>query len=154
MLNSRLQNWLQKKLISASFQIVWCIGMPKRILSQMQTYWSLYWKMKSSKQVYFINIRLFSRIFCKNRFYSFIRNLYRVLWSKHCIFSKIWPMLRYWHTSSHNNISHNNIFFKIVFASIISELKMCKTVQDRSGKKKKSKECCCKWKQGNFLFLW
>ena len=45
----------------------------------------LYWKMvlednlskyiQSSKQVYSFNIRLFSRIFFKNRFYSIIRNL-------------------------------------------------------------------------------
>ena len=95
--------------------------------------------MKSSKQVYFINIRLFSRIFCKNRFYSFIRNLYRALWSKHCIFSKIWPMLRYWHTSSHNNISHNNIFFKIVFASIISQLKCARRCKTGAVKKRKAK---------------
>ena len=48
-----------------------------------QNYYPFYWKMKSSKQVYFINIRLLSRVLCRNRFYSFIKN-------------NIWPMLRHW----------------------------------------------------------
>ena len=49
----------------------------------------------------FINIRLFSRIFCKKTdFILFFEIFYRVLWSKYCIFSKICLVLRHWHTSS------------------------------------------------------
>ena len=68
---------IEARQLTASFQIVWRIATRKQIpLLQLQNYYSFYWKMKSSKEVYFINIRLlFSRIFCKNRFYSFIRNL-------------------------------------------------------------------------------
>ena len=44
-------------------------------LPQLQNYYPLYRKIKSSKQIYFVSIRLISRIFCKNRFYSFVRNL-------------------------------------------------------------------------------
>ena len=52
------------------------VGIPKQILlPQLQNYYPLYRKIKSSKQIHFVNIRLISRIFCKNRFYSFIRNL-------------------------------------------------------------------------------
>ena len=44
------------------------IGMPKRIpLPLLQNYYPIYWEMQSSKQVSFIHIGLFSRIFCKNR---------------------------------------------------------------------------------------
>ena len=55
----------------ASFQIVLRIGMYKRItFLQLQNYYPLSWKMKSSKEVYFINnITLFSRV------YWFIGNL-------------------------------------------------------------------------------
>ena len=65
-----------RKFRQASFQIVWYIVMPKWILlPQLQNYYPLHWKLKCSEQVYFINIRLFIRIFCENRFYSFIQNL-------------------------------------------------------------------------------
>ena len=99
---------IQVSELSASFQMVWRIVMPKLILLPLlQNHYSLYWKMKSPKQVYFVNIRLFSRIFCKNRFYSFIRNLLQGVISKYCIFcnvskyrifSNVWPVL--WHASS------------------------------------------------------
>ena len=99
---------IQASELLASFQMVWCIVMPKLILLPLlKNHYSLYWKIKSPKQVYFVNIRLFSRIFCKNRFYSFIRNLlqgviskYCIFFnvSKYCIFSNVWPLL--WHASS------------------------------------------------------
>ena len=65
-----------RKSSKASFQIAWHNRMPKRILlPQEQSYYPLDWKTKSSKQVYFINIRSFSIIFCQNRFYSLNQNL-------------------------------------------------------------------------------
>ena len=62
------------KLRQARFEPeLWHIRMSKRIpLPQLQNYYPLYWKMKSSNQVYFINIRLFGRIVCKSKYF---RNL-------------------------------------------------------------------------------
>ena len=113
--------------------------MPKRILLlQLQNYYPLYWKMKSSKQIYFINIRLFSKICFKRRFHLF-EIFCRVLQLKYCIFSKIWPVLRHWHTSS--EYSRDNFFFSnLWFALIIFGLKTCKTCKTGAVKKRKAKD--------------
>ena len=59
-----------------SYDLLWKMALEENLF-QAQTEFSdiVYWKMKSLKQLYFINIRLFSRTFFKNRFYSIIRNL-------------------------------------------------------------------------------
>ena len=59
--------------------------------------------MKSSKRVYFINIRLFSRIFCKNIFIGcYDKNTVFSVRSGTCQDIDI----------RHQNNSRNNIFFK------------------------------------------
>lgn len=47
-------------------------GNAQILIPQFQNYYSLYWKMKSSKPSCSINIRLFSKIFYKNRFHLLI----------------------------------------------------------------------------------
>ena len=60
----------------ASFQTAWYNELPIRIrLPQVQSYHPLCWKTKFSKQVYLINIKVFSRTFCKNSLYSYNQNL-------------------------------------------------------------------------------
>ena len=68
-------NKIEASQLSPSFQIVRPINAQRNPAPQLQNHYPLYWKMKSSKQVYFINMRLLTKIFCKNSFYSFIRNL-------------------------------------------------------------------------------
>ena len=92
--------------------------------------------MKSSKQEYFIKIRLFSRIFFKNRFHSFIRNLLQDAVIKICIFSKNLVRVKAL-AYVIRIIPAQTLFFKIVFASIISCFKMRET---RSIKTSKAKE--------------
>ena len=62
------------KLRQASFQPAFTLcdilECPNQSRFQLQNYYQLYWKMKSSQQVYFINVRLFSRIFCKPKYFQ------------------------------------------------------------------------------------
>ena len=78
-----------RKARQASFQIVWHNGMPKQnLLPQLLLiHYQLlsvianihYWKMKSSKQVHFINIRLFNKYFIKQILFIYLKSFLGVM---------------------------------------------------------------------------
>ena len=120
----------------ASFQTEWYNELPKRIrLPQVQSYHPLCWKIKFSKQVYLINIKLFSKTFCKNSYYSFNQNLLHGDTVKVFYFQQ--DQVRVKTLAYAIKIIPAIFFFRIVFGSVISGWN---TVQG----------CCWEWKQGNF----
>lgn len=83
------------KSMQASFQSVWCIGMPKRIRFHSHR-GNIHYILSTSDY--------FAFFFVKTDFVHLLEIIYRVLWSEYCIFSKIGPVLNHW-----NNFC--NIFF-------------------------------------------
>ena len=140
-----------RKARQASFQIVWHNGMPKQnLLPQLPLiHYQLlsvianihYWKMKSSKQVHFINIRLFDRIFYKTDFIHLFE-IFFGCYDQNTMFS-VRSGACYSIDKRDQNNSHNDTFFQN--CGLPHNYLWVENVQDkqnRSGKDKKSEGCC------------
>ena len=96
-----LNKKIEARQLSASFQIVWYIEMPKwMLLPQLQNYYQLYILKNEilKASIFYQHKIIYQHIFLKINFIHL--KFFPGLRLNYCIFSKIWSVLRHQHMSS------------------------------------------------------